>query len=116
MEQRRDLRFARDQAVVLTLLRDQDTQVFARVTDVAARGLGLLSPVAIEPGTALKIEMEDALVLGEAVYCRREADKWFLGVELNQVLAGLAELGRSLEEFSAPLRRQRLYSVEYGHK
>ena len=46
----------------------------------------------------MKIEKDDALILGEAVYCRQEPECCVIGIELNQVLAGLNELARRLQE------------------
>ena len=116
MDKRREPRFVSDQSVTITLLRDPETRVAARVQNSSGRGLGLLSSSPVPPGTALKIEMEDSVILGEAVYCRKDSDWWFIGVELNQVLAGLAELGRRLQEFSAELSgRQAVYASEHSY-
>ena len=106
MDQRREPRFVADQAVTIVLLRDPETRVPATVINASSRGLGLTTTSAIPPGTALKIQIQDSLILGEAVYCRQEPHSWFIGVELNQVLVGLAELGRRLQEFAPePLSR-----------
>jgi hypothetical protein len=46
---------------------------------------------------ASKIELDDAYVLGEVVYCREQPDGgWMIGVGLSQVLTGLSDFGRSL--------------------
>jgi hypothetical protein len=61
----------------------------------------------VEPGAALQIEIEDAVVLGEAIYCRSEHDGYYIGVELDQVLVGLTELGRNLAAFTGNLAVER---------
>ena len=58
------------------------------------------APVSV-PGAAIRIEVDDSMLLGEAIYCRRERDGHFIGVELDQVLVGLTELSRTLEGFGA---------------
>jgi PilZ domain len=100
MEQRREPRFEADQAVAVTLLGETELKHSARVKNASGRGLALemCSPVA--PGTALKIEFDDAVVLGEAVYCRGAKGQHLVGVELDQMLCGLTELGRKLQEFT----------------
>ena len=113
MDQRREVRFAANQVVVVTLLRHPETRMAGRVKDYSGRGLGLETPLPIRPGSALKIEIDDAMILGEAVYCREEQGYSFIGVELNQVLAGLAELGRCLEELT-PVSGQAIDAPEYG--
>lgn len=85
-----------DQPVVVTVLTEPQARMDARVKNASGRGLGLLTPVTIAPGAAIRIELEDAIVLGEAIYSRADGDGHFIGVELDQVLVGLTELGRNL--------------------
>ena len=99
MDQRREPRFTVDQSVVVTILTEQPTRITARVRNASGRGLGLLVPCRVEPGAAIRIEIDDAIVLGEVIYCRPEGDGHFIGIELDQVLVGLTELGRRLSAF-----------------
>lgn len=105
MDQRREPRFEVDQAVIVTILGEHPVRMAARVRNASGRGLGLLVPAPIDPGAAIKIELEDALVLAESIYCRAEADAYFIGVELDQVLVGLTELGRRLSAFDPEIQR-----------
>ncbi len=100
MEQRREPRFTTDQPVTVTVLGPCEQRHEAKVKNASGRGLALEMPEAVAPGTALKIELDDSVVLGEAVYCRREPESHLIGVELDQVLCGLTELGRKLQEFA----------------
>ena len=100
MDQRREPRFQANQSVIVTVLTEQPTRVVARVRNASGRGLGLLVPCRVEPGAPIRIEIEDSIVLGEAIYCRPEQDGCFVGVELDQVLVGLTELGRHLSAFA----------------
>lgn len=114
MEQRREPRFRTDQPVTLSILGDGEPVVGARVKNVSGRGLGLEVATAIQPGAALKIEVGDAIVLAEAVFCRRDQDTYFVGVALEQVLSGLAELGRILQEYAdEPSGTQPQYTVDH---
>jgi hypothetical protein len=100
MEQRREPRFQTDQAIVVTIMGDPEIRMDARVKNASGRGLGLMVGAAVTPGAAIRIEIDDSIVLGEAIYCRGEGGGHFVGVELDQVLVGLMELGRILEGFS----------------
>jgi len=93
--------------VTLTVLTDPRRQVDGRVSNASGRGLGVVTAGRVEPGAALQIEIDDAVVLGEAIYCRREHDQYFIGVELDQVLVGLTELGRKLSAFTGELAVER---------
>ena len=100
MDQRREPRFEADQSIVVTILGEQPTRLAARVRNTSGRGLGLAMSRAVNPGAAIRIEIDDSVVLGEAVYCRGESEGYFIGVELDQVLVGLTELSRRLSAFA----------------
>jgi hypothetical protein len=100
MDQRREPRFRADQPVTVTVLTDPRRQVEGRVRNASGRGLGVVTAARVEPGAALRIEIDDSVVLGEAIYCRSEQDEYFIGVELDQVLVGLTELGKNLAAFT----------------
>jgi len=107
MEQRREPRFRSDQAVVVTVLKEPEIRLQARVRNASGRGLGLVTPIPVAPGAAIRIEMDDSMVLGEAIYCRSDRDGHFIGVELDQVLVGLTELSRNLTALSAEISVER---------
>jgi hypothetical protein len=100
MDHRREPRFHADQPVRVTLLTDPPTRLDARVRNASGRGLGLMTPAQVAPGSAIRIEIDDDVVLGEAIYCRAEGEGYFIGVELDQVLVGLSQLGRNLAGFA----------------
>src|ERR1039457_2232499 len=106
MNQRREPRFEANQCVWVTLFGEPDIRLPARIKNVSVRGIGfeLQGPVAI--GTALKVELDDALLLGEVIYCRPDSDKdeasFYVGVELEQALCGLGDLAETLRAFSEP--------------
>ena len=103
MDQRREPRFAAHQPIRVTVLGKDGRTENAIVKNASRRGLAIELATPIPPSTALKFELEDAFVLGEAVYCRRQHDScWLVGVELDQVLCGLSALGRKLQEFNNP--------------
>lgn len=107
MNQRREPRFETEQSIWITLFGEPDIRLPARIKNVSARGIGLelQGPVAI--GTALKIELDDALVLGEVIYCRDDETSFYVGVELEQALCGLSALAKALSAFAdAPLGLQ----------
>jgi hypothetical protein len=102
MDQRREPRFQSDQPVVVSILTEPPTRMAARVKNASGRGLCLVTPFPIPPGAAIRIEIDDSIVLGESIYCRNDQGSHFVGVELDQVLVGLTELGRRLEALMHP--------------
>jgi hypothetical protein len=103
MEQRRDQRVPTDQPVSLTVLGDLETRLTAVVKNASGRGLGLISPASVPSGAAVKIEVGDSIFLGEAMYCKATEDGYYLGIELTEVLSGLAALSRMAQEFNDQL-------------
>jgi len=99
MEQRREPRFAAEQIISITVMGERDIRYSARVTNASGRGLGIELPVFVAPGTAVKIDLPDALILGEAVFCQPSASVYVAGVELQEALHGLAELARRVSPF-----------------
>ncbi len=116
MEHRREPRFETDQIVAVTVLGEREVRRSARVKNASGRGLALELPCAVAPGTALQIHFDDAVVLGEAVYCRAGQDLCLVGVELDQVLCGLTELGKKLQEFAPGdhSRREVPHALNHG--
>ena len=100
MEQRAEMRFAIDQPVAVVLLGGQEFRETAQVTNVSAAGLQLMLDRYVPVGSAIKIELGNALALGEVVYCRTEGSHSLVGIKLEQVLNGLAELNRTLMELA----------------
>jgi hypothetical protein len=101
MEQRRAPRVSVDQPVAVTIYGKQDLQLTAMVKSASALGLGLEMSTPAPAGTALKIRIDDAILLGETVHCRPlEGGGYMVGVRLEQALSGLAELARALEAFT----------------
>jgi len=101
MEQRRELRLVLNQSVNVTILGKPEMQrTTGRVKNTSGRGLGLELAYPVSVGCALKIELEDAILLGEAMYCRGENGCYFVGIELEQSLSGLSELSRMVRAFA----------------
>jgi hypothetical protein len=100
MEQRAATRFAIDQPVAVMVLGGMEIRETAMVRNVSEAGVQLVWNHSIPAGAAVKIELDNALALGEVVYCVAEGEHWVFGIKLEHVLNGLAELQRKLLEFA----------------
>jgi hypothetical protein len=100
MEQRAAVRFAIDQPVAVWVLGGTEVRETALVRNVSEAGVQLVSSHSIPAGSAVKIELDNALALGEVAYCIAEGEQWVFGIKLEHVLNGLAELQRKLLEFA----------------
>ena len=114
MNQRREPRFVADQPVVVTVLGNPETHQAAKIRNASGRGLAIEMADAVVIGAALKIEVDDSILLGEAVYCKGTPGSHLVGVELDQMLCGLTELGKRLQEFAAePTSQEVAYSINH---
>jgi hypothetical protein len=51
-----------------------------------------MAPEAIAPGTAVSVEHEDALLLGEVIVSAPKPHAWHVAIQVEQVLNGLMNL------------------------
>jgi hypothetical protein len=100
MDKRCEPRFAVDQSVTITTLGEHRSRQAAKVRNSSGSGLGLVVDTEIAVGTAVRIEWDDAILLGEAMYTRPLDNGHFVGVQLEQMLRGLQELHRSMQAFA----------------
>jgi hypothetical protein len=98
MERRREPRFAGSTPVTLRVLGETELTLNGEIIDASGEGLGLNVPQKIAPGTMMRIEVENVLLLGECCHCRAVGDKFQLGVILRHSLQGLAELEQQHRE------------------
>ena len=92
MDKRCKPRFSVEQIVAITSLGEHRLQQTGKVRNSSGSGLGLVVDTEIAAGTALRIEWDDAMVLGEVMYCRRVEAGYFVGVHLEQMLRDLSKL------------------------
>ena len=127
MNQRRETRVQADQvvgdrSVAITVFGETDIGIRGRIRNISGRGIGLETGVPVAAGTALKVELDDSLLLGEVIYCRADGPVFYVGVELEHALNGLGELSRMVNAYQdafgpAGSRAQRGHSVvESGHQ
>ena len=119
MNQRRETRLQTNQPVQITVFGQPEIRLQARIQNVSGRGLGLELERPLKTGSALKIELEDAILLGEVIYCRDQGTSHYVGVELEHALWGLAELATALrsfdEEYLGPQPEDAVHNARNKH-
>ena len=94
-ERRLETRFKMNQAVKVTLLGDSSESYWGEMVDVSATGLSFVMPARLAIGSLVKIEIDDAMVLGEVRHCAVRQDapgRHLAGINIEHVLFGWREL------------------------
>jgi hypothetical protein len=103
VDRRKHPRVRPAEAISVTILSDESVCVQATVVDHSERGLGLQLTAPLIPGTPVKIERGDQLLLAEVTHCVRHEGSFRAGLVVKHSLSGLAELhrlNRALDEAS----------------
>jgi len=103
MERRTEPRIQAYQKVNLILLGDDAPAIDAHATQSSGSGLRLVLKQPVPVGTAVKVQGEDWLVLGEVCYCRKERLNFVAGLQLEHSLMGLRELEELNRKFMTAL-------------
>ena len=104
MENRREDRIPVDRPITLTILGDPETRLTASVKNASPRGVGVMTTQEVKSGAAVKIEIGDSIFLGEAQYCHATEGRYYVGIELTEVLSGLAALAKMAQIFQEQLQ------------
>jgi hypothetical protein len=79
------------------------------MVDVSTDGMRFLSPVDIAPGTAIRIDRDTGMILGEVCYTESHGEQFHLGILFRQVLANLRDLEpllRTLQSYEEDARNR----------
>lgn len=78
----------------LTALAGAPLETRGRVTEVSGRWIRLHTAAPVKPGTPVRLEDGDRLVLGEVASLDRAGAGWMVAVEIAHSLVSLADLER----------------------
>jgi hypothetical protein len=95
----------------MTVLSSSETTCEGRVVNQSGRGMCIAIARAVPAGSMVRIDVEDAMALGEICYCREDpaGEGYLAGVELEHTLTNLSELAELTRAVLGELPR--LYKV-----
>jgi len=94
MDRRQHPRYETEAPVVITILSGGATTVEAVLEQLSGTGARISSPVALPPGTPLRLDLPDTMLLGESVHCQSAGERYVVGVHLEHSLNTVGELRR----------------------
>ena len=102
MERRREIRYAYDTAIRLTVIGDESGEwANGRLVDISTSGLSVLLSQPLQEGCAVRVEVEDNIVYGFVVHCQALGYRFRLGFELQEVLLGGSNLSNLIREVAS---------------
>lgn len=78
--------------VQLVLLGDQETKVEVMLQDLSEGGAKIKTPFPIRAGSPVRLDVDDSILLGEAVYCAQDTSGCFVGLQFEQCLGRVSDL------------------------
>jgi hypothetical protein len=94
VERRSEVRFEVDLPVRVTGLEACPVSCNGTVHNLSGRGIRLTIPQAIPPGSAVRVDADDIMILGEICYCVPEGPGYSAGLMVEHILTGLEDLER----------------------
>ncbi len=94
MERRQHPRIPVNSPVRVTTLLGDCIIADGQLEQLSGAGARVTSPVPLQPGTPLRLDLPDTLLLGECVYCQAVDGGFTLGIHLEHSLGSVGELRR----------------------
>ena len=98
------------QTLTVTVLNAPASPLLCSGVNRSESGLNIVLPVSLPPGTLLKVEGRDHILLGEAIWSRRIGESFATGIKVAHSLgnlSALARLNRELLKHSEPEKATR---------
>jgi hypothetical protein len=105
MDLRTENRVPVQRPVKLTVLGDQPQEFEAFLNNVSGRGLRVVVDAPVAPDSAVRVDLDDSMILGEVCYCEPCGNQWALGLEMEQSLSDLRGLCQLVERLLHEERR-----------
>jgi hypothetical protein len=107
VERRKQPRINLETNLTIEILGNDPMRVDGLMVDVSSDGMRFLSPVDVAPGTAIRVDRDGGMILGEVCYTEPHGEQFHLGILFRQVLANLRDLEpllRTLQSYEEDAR------------
>ncbi len=94
LDRRREPRFSTDQQAELVLLGEGDRRLPVKVLNVSGNGLRFVVDQPLRADSAVRIDINNCILLGEICYSAPVPGGYLCGVELDQALTNVSDLMR----------------------
>jgi hypothetical protein len=105
VERRKEQRVDSNESVRVTILDEQKNTLEGNLINLSGKGARISVPAIITPGTPIRVDTKDSILLGEVSHWRKHAGEIQIGLQIEHALTNLQQLARlrdSLLEESSP--------------
>jgi hypothetical protein len=107
VERRKQDRLEVAHPVTVTVLDEPPIQLSGQVVNMSGGGFRLLTTEKIRLNAAVRVDMADAVLLGEVCYCvEEEAGEYAVGLESQQILSHTRDLARLMQSLAGEPKRE----------
>jgi hypothetical protein len=101
VERRKQTRYDVVQAVQVTILDEPPVKLNGRIVNVSGGGFQIHTDGPIRLNSAVRVDLTDAVLLGEVCYCCQESDGLYaIGMESQQILSHTSEFAKLMKSLS----------------
>jgi hypothetical protein len=97
MDQRLKPRYPATFDAVVAPLDDPANASAGRVVDISEGGVRVLLPVVLQPGTVVRMNIEESVLFGHVIYATPQEDQSQTGIEVERVLLGEGDVSQLLQ-------------------
>lgn len=94
MERRKEQRVNSNESVRVTVLDEQENTFEGTLINLSGKGARISVPAIIAPGTPLRVDTKDSILLGEVSHWRKHDGEIQIGVQIEHALTNLQQLAR----------------------
>ena len=103
-------------AVQVTVLDEPPLKMNGNVVNISGGGFQLQTTARIRLNAAVRIDLADAVLLGEVCYCRDQGDgNYAIGLESQQILTHAGDLAQLMKGLSGGVDREAEVTQEPRH-
>lgn len=101
MDQRSEPRYPVVGPAKVTVLGNNPTEIHGSIVNLSGKGMRILLEAAVPAGSAVRIDVDGTVLLGEICYCQPEGFCYAAGFELEQAFTLSEELAALMRGISA---------------
>ncbi len=116
MQRKMEIRFQPDQPVRLGILSDLPQALTAFIVSLNGRNAVLRVPQAVPPGSAIRLDLDDSMLIGEISGCTVAGEEQFeVHLQIKEAIPSMSDLARLVSALMCEGRRESVAERNGAH-